>query len=156
MPQEIWQQQEIVRWTKILLDSYKDLFGKELIERSKDALKDSENLFHADFVVFSHNTNPDPLYNYANKKGLQLWEMTWEELVKTPSRTTTEPLLREERERLLKQTAEKGFVCNFKGIRISKTGKKYYIKDITLWNLRDEKGLFCGQAATFSQWEKIE
>lgn len=156
MYQEIWRQPQVVKWVQIILDSYRKFLGKELIQRSGDALKDSENLFHANFVVFSHNNDPDPLYNYANKKGLQLWEMNWEELLKTPSRTTTEPLLREERERLLQQTVEKGFVSNFEGIRISKTGKKYHIKDITLWNLIDEKGEFRGQAATFSQWERLE
>lgn len=154
--EEIWQKPEIITWTQIILNSYQQLLNKELIDRSGDELTQSKNLFFTDIVVFSHNTDLDPIYNYGNEKGLQLWEMDWQQLNNTPSRTTTQPLLREEREHLLAETITKGYVENCQGIRISRTGKKYQIKDITIWNLVDEKGESCGQAATFSQWEKLE
>lgn len=154
--EEIWQKSDIITWTQIILNSYQQLLNKELIDRNGDELTQSKNLFFTDFVVFSHNTDLDPIYNYGNKKGLQLWEMDWQQLNNTPSRTTTQPLLREQREDLLAETTTKGYVKNCQGIRISRTGKKYQIKDITIWNLVDEKEKFCGQAATFSQWEKLE
>jgi hypothetical protein len=37
-------------------------------------------------------------------------------------------------------------------VRISRTGKLYKIADVTLWNVLNEQGDYCGQAATFSQW----
>lgn len=151
----IWENQEIIGWSQIILNSYQKLLNKELSDRKGDQLTQAQNLFYAPRVVFSHNTLPDPLYNYGNEKGLILWDMTWEQLTKTPSRTTTEPLLREERERLLQETNTKGYVTDYQGVRVSRTGAKYQIKDITMWNLFDHSGNYCGQAATFSKWEKL-
>lgn len=152
MSQEIWQQNNIINWTQILLDSYKKLLGKELIERKGNKIEQSKILFFTPFAVCSHGTEKDPIYNYGNQSGLVLWERSWEELIQTPSRTTTEPLLREERKKLLEETTNQGFITNYQGIRISKTGKKYQINDITIWNLYNKDNQYCGQAATFSDW----
>lgn len=156
MNQEIWASPEIVTWSQIILNSYKQLLKEELMERNEDLLTDAKNLYFANFVVLSHNKEADPIYNYGNEKALNLWEMDWETLIVTPSRYTTEPLSREEREVLLREANLKGYITNYGGIRVSRTGKRYLIKDITLWNLRNEKGEYCGQAATFSQWERIK
>ncbi|BAQ63383.1 MEKHLA domain-containing protein [Geminocystis sp. NIES-3709] len=160
--ENIWQNSEIIAWTQIILNSYYQLLNTELIDRTvplydqkSDKLTQSKNLFYLDRVVYSHNTDLDPIYNYSNKKGLELWEMDWQQLTNTPSRMTTQPLLREEREKLLQETISKGYIQNYQGIRISRTGKKYLIKDITVWNLTDNEGKFCGQAATFSQWDLL-
>jgi hypothetical protein len=152
MPQEIWQQEEIINWTQILLDSYKQLLAKELIIRKGSKIEQAKQLFFAPFVVISHGIEADPIYNYGNKSGLILWERSWEELRKTPSRTSAEPLLREERQQLLTETKNQEYVINRQAIRISKTGKKYQINDITIWNLYNQKNKYCGQAATFSDW----
>jgi len=152
---KIWQKPEIISWVQIILNSYRQLLDRELFDRTGDELTQSENLFYLDRVVYSHNNSSDPIYNYSNQKGLELWEMDWQQLTTTPSRMTTQPLLREEREQLLQETIAKGYIENYQGIRISRTGKKYQIKDITVWNLTDNKGKFCGQAATFSRWENL-
>lgn len=153
---EIWENREIINWTQIILNSYEKLLKKPLINRkNNEKLTEAENLFYADFVVLSHNNSPDPIYNYGNQKALNLWEMNWEELIKTPSKQTTQPISREERETLLQEANLKGYITNYGGVRISSTGKRYYIKDIILWNLTDNEGKFCGQAATFSQWEQL-
>ncbi|MBL1209102.1 MEKHLA domain-containing protein [Geminocystis sp. GBBB08] len=152
----IWEKKEIIIWTQIILNSYEKLLKKPLITRINiDEITQAKNLFNADFVVLSHNNNQDPLYNYGNQKALMLWEMSWEELIKTPSKNTTQPISREEREALLQEANLKGYITNYGGVRISSTGKKYYIKDIILWNLTDNEDKFCGQAATFSQWEEL-
>jgi hypothetical protein len=152
---EIWQKPQIIAWSQIILDSYKKLLGHELIERNGDELNQAKNLFLAPFVVYSHNTDPDPIYNYGNEQGLKLWEMDWQELIRTPSRTTTQPSFREERKQFLAQTTMKGYITDYQGIRISKKGTKYQIDNVTVWNLRDSHGEYCGQAATFSQWKII-
>lgn len=155
MENKIWENEQVIIWSQIILNSYKKLLKQELIQRSNDKLADAKTLYFADFVVLSHNANPDPIYNYGNQKALNLWEMNWEQLIITPSRNTTEPISREEREALLREANLKGFITNYGGIRISSTGKRYLIEDITLWNLTDEKGKYCGQAATFSQWKNL-
>lgn len=151
--QDIWQKPEIVTWSQIILNSYQRLLGKELINRNSNPQEEAKQLFYAPMVVLSHSSNSDPLYNYANLQGLKLWEMTWEQLITTPSKSTTEPMLREEREKLLAETTTKGYITNYQGIRVSRTGKKYKIKDVIVWNLTNEEDQYCGQGATFSRWE---
>ena len=58
------------------------------------------------FVLVAHGTEADPVLNYGNATALALWEMSWEELTRTPSRLTAEAPNREERARLLATVAE--------------------------------------------------
>lgn len=153
--QDIWQKPEIISWSQIILNSYQQLLGKELINRNGNPLEEAKQLFYAPMVVLSHNNDPDPIFNYANLQGLELWEMTWEQLITTHSRLSAEPMLREEREKLLLEAERKGYITNGKGIRISRTGKRYKIQDIVLWNLTDKQNQYCGQAATFSDWQNL-
>lgn len=152
---DIYQKPEVIKWTQIILNSYQKLLGKELINRDGNPLKEAEELFYAPIVVLSHNTDSDPIYNYGNLQALNLWELSWDELLKTPSKSTTEVMLRSEREKILKEVATKGYVENYGGIRKSKNGKKYKLENVIVWNLTDEENQYCGQAATFSEWENL-
>jgi hypothetical protein len=73
-------------------------------------------------------------------------------LVKLPSRETAEPGEQAERERLLQTVTKQGYIDNYRGIRITKSGRRFLIEQATVWNLLDENGGHYGQAATFSQW----
>ena len=112
-----------------------------------------EKLFNAPFVVVSHGTQADPILNYGNRAALALWEMSWDEFTRTPSRLTTEAPNRQERARLLEGVSSKGFIDNYSGIRISKNGRRFEIFRAIIWNLITDKGEPCGQAATFSEWK---
>ncbi len=79
--------------------------------------------------------------------------MSWDELTRTPSRLTAEAPNREERARLLAAVTAHGFIDDYSGIRISKTGRRFRIAQATVWNLLDEHGIYAGQAAMFSRWE---
>lgn len=135
-----------------LLRSYHHWLGKDLIEPGKDPVAALDS---APFPVLSHGTEVDPILNYGNKAALQLWEMEWEEFTRTPSRLTAEAPNREERARLLSEVAEKGFIENYSGIRISKSGRRFRVSGGTVWNLLDDNGLPAGQAATFESWVEI-
>ena len=152
---EIWQRPDIIAWSQIILNSYNKLLGHQLIPRTDDRQAEAKNLYFTSFVVYSHNTDADPLYNYGNEVGLNLWEMDWEQFIITPSRSTTQPLLQKERQTLLEQIATQGYTTGYQGVRVSAKGTKYKINDVTVWNLEDEQGKFCGQAATFSDWQVI-
>jgi hypothetical protein len=104
-------------------------------------------------VLVSHGTEPDPILNYGNRAALSLWEMTWEELTHTPSRLTAEAPNRAERARLLQAVTERGFIDDYSGIRISKSGRRFRIARATVWNLITQTGTPCGQAAMFDHWE---
>ena len=109
-------------WIGWLLDSYALWLKQELIDRSGDTEAQSERLFFAPFVVVSHLDSEDPILNYGNRRALDLWEMTWPEFTATPSRLTAEPMNRDERARTLRRVAAHGFVDDYKGVRISRTG----------------------------------
>lgn len=115
----------------------------------------AKHLFHAPFVLVSHGTEPDPILNYGNAAALALWEMSWDELTCTPSRLTAEAPNREERARLLAAVTARGFIDDYSGVRVSKTGRRFRIARATVWNLLDERGHPAGQAAMFSHWELL-
>ena len=138
-----------------MLDSYRRWIGDDLIPRSGSPGDDARTLFHAPFVVVSHGTEDNPVLNYGNQHALELWEMDIETLTRTPSRETAEPVHRDERAQLLARTTRDGYVDDYSGIRISSSGKRFRIRQAIVWNLIDAAGTYCGQAATFSDWEPL-
>ena len=116
----------------------------------------AEALFHAPFVVLSHDAAPDPILTYGNRAALELFALSWEQLIRTPSRLTAEAPNRAERARLLAEVTSRGFIDDYSGIRISHTGKRFLIERATVWNLINDEGRLCGQAATFREWRYLE
>ena len=145
----------LVHHVQVLLDSFAGRLERELIGREGSAEEQAERLYRAPFVVVSHGTHADPLLTYGNAAALTLWDMTFEELVRTPSRLTAEPLHRDERARLLERTRRDGYVDDYSGIRISKTGSRFRIERAIVWNLADASGRHVGQAATFDRWTRL-
>ncbi len=139
-------------WIRWLLDSYAFWLKHELIDRTGTIEGQSERLYVSPFVVASHTNAEDPILNYGNRQALALWEMTWEEFTATPSRLTAEPLNQTERARMLNRAATQGFITDYQGIRISRTGRRFLVKQATVWNVLDDHGTTQGQAACFSQW----
>jgi hypothetical protein len=145
----------VAEWTQRLLDSYRHWTGRDLIERQGDAEFHARVLFESPMVVVSHGTEADPILNYGNRTALDLWEMTWEQLTKTPSRLTAEPVNRAERERMLEQARLRGFIDTYRGVRVSGTGRRFLVNNAVIWNVLDERRERIGQAATFSRWTWI-
>ena len=154
--EKIWQQPSIIQWTQLLLDSYQHWMKQDLIVRGTTLLEQSYQLFQSPFVVASHGLQDDPTLNYGNRAALALWEMSWEELTSTPSRLTAEPINQEERAQMLQRATQNGFIDDYQGIRISKTGKRFLVEQATVWNVVDSQGRKQGQAATFSKWSFLE
>ncbi len=115
----------------------------------------AEALYHAPFVVLAHDTQPDPVFTYGNLCAQKLFEMSWEELTRLPSRLSAELPNQAERSRLLQQVSERGYISHYEGIRISKTGRRFMVRGATVWNVSTESGEATGQAATFRQWEPL-
>lgn len=112
-------------------------------------------LFTAPFVLVAHGPEPDPVLNYGNAVALALWEMDWDDFTRTPSRLTAESPDRKERASLLAEVTLHGFIANYAGVRISKNGRRFRIRQATVWNVLDEKDKPAGQAATFRHWEFV-
>lgn len=138
-----------------LLRTYHRWTGRHLIEPCGDLRAEARLLFDAPFVVVSGNAQGDQILNYGNKSAMALWEMDWETLTQTPSRLTAEPMHRDERAAFLRRVREQGFIEDYSGIRISSTGRRFLIRQATVWNVVDMLGSYRGQAATFSNWEML-
>ena len=123
-----------------MLDSFRRFVGRELITRTGDAARDSRIIFEAPFVVVSHGTQDDPVLNYGNQTALTLWQMDIPTLTSTPSRLTAEPMHRDERAQLMTRAARDGFVDDYRGIRISSSGRRFLIEQAIVWNLVDADG----------------
>jgi hypothetical protein len=160
--QSIWQRDWVQQHTQRLLASFSHWTGQPLLDTTfalaqADASSAiAQALFMAPFVVVSHGTEPDPVLNYGNQQALDLWEMDWDQLTQTPSRQTAEPIEQTERAALLQQAKANGYIRDYQGIRISSRGRRFWIRDVIVWDVLDEKGQRCGQAATFDRWEWLE
>ncbi len=152
MMSSAWADPAIVEWTRRLLDSFRHWTGRELIERQGDPEFQARVLFESPMVVVSHGTEADPILNYGNQAALDLWEMTWKQLIKTPSRLTAEPVDRAEREWMLEQARLRGYIDTYRGVRISGTGRRFLVENALIWNVFGAGHRQLGQAATFARW----
>jgi hypothetical protein len=135
-----------------LFRSFHELTGGHLIDPAEDA---GRLAYHAPFVLLSHDGADVPLLTYGNLAAQELFAMDWGKLVGTPSRETAESPERAEREELLRRVAENGFIDDYSGIRIAADGRRFTIRNATVWNVTAANGKRIGQAATFSQWEPL-
>ena len=150
-----WKQETIIRHTQRLLLSYKYWTGKSLLDIDGTPEFMAQALWEAQFVVASQGMEENPILNYGNRQALDLWEMSWEKFTHTPSRETAELSQQEDRQLLLTQAKTKGYISDYRGVRISSKGKRFWISNVTIWNLLDENKQQCGQATTFKEWEYI-
>jgi hypothetical protein len=135
----------------LLIESYQRLLNRSIFDGTTGQDL-GRRVFAADFALLSHNTDDDPLFNYANQTALSLFELSWDECMGMPSRLSAEPINQQARERLLAEVTRNGFIDNYAGVRISKTGKRFQIQNAVVWNVYDMQGVFHGQAAIFSEW----
>jgi MEKHLA domain len=138
-----------------LLRSFRHWTGRDLLVETGSPDELTERLYHHPAVVLSHGAEADPVINYGNEAALQLWETTWERFTTTPSRLTAEAVARDERARLLAEAADKGYLDQYRGVRISTTGRRFEIEGAIVWTVLDEAGRIAGQAATFDRWRYV-
>jgi PAS domain-containing protein len=144
-----------VEFVACLLESHRRLTGRALLadQGRESAAMAARRLYEAPFAVLAHDTAADPRFTFANRAAQRLFEMPWSEIVGLPSRLSAEAPAREERRRLLEQVATRGYIDDYSGVRISKSGRRFRILRATVWNVHDRLGRPLGQAATFTDWE---
>lgn len=145
------------RHSRLLLSSYQRVTGRVLLESlpsRPDAI--AAALFGAPFGLMSHGTEADPIINYGNALALALFEADWADFTGTPSRFTAEPVERQERQALLEAVSRDGYSDSYQGVRISFRGRRFLIRDVTVWNLLDEQGGLRGQAACIREWNHLD
>jgi hypothetical protein len=141
---------------RLINNSYAQFLGQPLMVGFQGESALAEALFTAPFVVIAHDVASDPVFNYGNQMALSLFEVTWGELIRLPSRCSAEPVVQEERSDLLERVKKYGFIADYHGIRVSKTGRRFYIDKAVVWNLFDDRGIYHGQAACFKEWRFLD
>lgn len=144
--------QEVIFQSQLLYDSFINATGYSLLDAGLSGQGLAEALYYAPFVLLSHDTQRDPVFNYANLTAQKLWELNWDQFTQMPSRLSAEPVAVAERQAMLEEAKRKGFISDYQGIRISSTGQRFIIKEAILWNVYQE-GTYKGQAAMFKKWE---
>jgi hypothetical protein len=147
---------DLLQHVALLRSSFQRLTGRELIGKSLNAEQAVLQLQQAPFAVVSHGVGADPVFNYANQTALGLFEMEWKDFIQLPSRLSAEAMEQNERDRLLQRVTQFGFVDDYCGVRISSTGRRFLVKDATVWNLLDDSGQYKGQAALIRHWQYLE
>jgi hypothetical protein len=142
-------------YVSLITSSLKKLANIEIVDFSLDLEEQAKQAFNSDYVLLAHNGAEEPVFNYANQTALELFEMSWEEFTNMPSKYSAESDERAEREKFLAEVAENGYSKNYSGIRISKTGRRFKIKNVILWNVYDSENNKIGQAAVFDKYEYL-
>ncbi len=131
----------------LLTGSYRRLSGKDLAPPGSDA----HWLYEAaPMAVLAHDRQADPRFIYANRAAQACFEYGWDELVGLPSRLSALPDARAERQRMLDEVAHWGISFGYRGLRVAKSGRIFWIEDGVIWQLIAPDGSIRGQAATFS------
>lgn len=137
----------------LLLDNHHKLVGTRLEPDGMSPTQTARWLYHdAPFGVLAHDTAADPIFRYANETAQRAFGYDWAEFTTLPSRLSAGPQDRTERQALLEGVARDGFVTGYRGLRVAKSGLRFWIEDVTVWNLLDEHGDHVGQAAAYRQF----
>lgn len=139
----------------LITKSLKELTNIDIVDSSLGLEEQAKQVFNANYVLLAHNGTDDPIFNYANQTAQNLFEMPWDEFIAMPSKYSAESDERSKREEFLAEVKEKGYSKNYSGIRISKSGKRFEIKNVILWNVFDAEGTRIGQAAMFDEYDYL-
>ncbi len=138
---------------ELLVESYRRLLGAEPVFLVTEQPHTAQRLYEDTAIaVLAHSTETVPRFIYANRAAQDCFEYDWDELVGLRSHLSADDADRAERQRLLDAVARDGFATDYRGLRIAKSGRRFWIEDGILWQLRDARGCLAGVAASFSQW----
>jgi hypothetical protein len=139
-----------VKFIEALLAAYELALSESLVPAHVAATDAVAWLYgEAELAVVAHDTQPDPCFVYANVAAQRCFERPWAQLVGMPSRFSAEAPERGARAAMLEQVARFGFLRDYRGVRISGSGRRFWIEGGVIWNVRRADGALWGQAACF-------
>ncbi len=138
----------------MLRHSFRHWTKQELVAPAMGVQDAARYLFQAPFAVVSHDTAKAPIFNYANQAALSLFAMSWDVFTSLPSRMSSEPVEQPERQRILDEVTEHGFIDHYSAVKIGRHGRRFQIENAVIWNLLDRStGVHKGQAALIRNWK---
>lgn len=154
LPQPCEDNEFLFAHVALMRASLRHLTGRELVNRRMGEKEAARFLWAAPFAVVSHDTAKDPIFTYANQTALSLFGMNWRDLTSLPSRLSAEPDAQADRDRLLQKVSDKGFIEDYRGVRVGRHGRRFLIEGAVVWNLIEPRGgPVLGQAALFKAWK---
>ena len=136
----------------ILAGSYATVVGEPLVPEGMSDSEAADWLYEAPFALLAHDTSPDPVFVYANLTAQERFEYSWDEFVGLPSRLSAAGQEREDRRVFLDAVRLRGYAGDYSGLRIAKSGRRFWIEDAIVWNLVDPESTLVGQAALIRRW----
>jgi PAS domain-containing protein len=153
---QLYEKLEVIERCGSIARSFERLLGRSLLQQKFSNAADlARALFEAPFVLVSHDHLPDPIFRFANRKALELWNTPVEEFIGMPSSHSAEPGERKEREDFLARVKKDDFVEDYRGIRKAKDGQRFMIENVIVWNVYDDAEKYIGQAAMFTEWTPL-
>lgn len=171
-------QTQVITHNLLLIQSYFKHTGRPILDQEVDISEAIKALWEAPFALLAHDcglsSSPDststtdsttsspesesesePMFVYGNAKALALFECTWDELLTTPSSKSADPEedVQSDRAAALSAALANGHVDNYSGWRRSFQGKRFLIKNATIFNVDSPSGERLGQAAILRNWE---
>jgi hypothetical protein len=141
----------------LLLSSHRRLTGNSLCPDGFSSTGEAARWLYEDapFGLLAHGVGADPVFMYANATAQKCFEYGWDEFVRLPSRLSAVQEAQDDRDAFVRSVAERGFASGYRGLRIAKSGRGFWIEDVTMWNLVDADGTYHGQAAMFRSWTDV-
>ncbi|MBY7699337.1 MEKHLA domain-containing protein [Vibrio harveyi] len=140
-----------IKNARIINYNFNRIFGSSLFT-DETCISD---IWKSNFAIISHNSESEPIFNFANENALELFEMEYEDFIRLPSEFSAEFDEIEEWNELLKQVHSNGFIKGYTGTRVSATGLRFKIIDAIIFNLYDFDYNYFGQAAVIPKWEYV-
>ena len=136
--------------------SFAHVTGRDLLaEAGIDAAAPGMSAWRGRFALLTHRGDQDAMLNYGNRFGLDLWECSWDQFTQTPSTATAPEGDVEERTQMMEAVARNGFVSGYEGRRISRSGRLFLIRNVTVWRLAEPSGTSFGVAAFFRDYQLL-
>ncbi|MGP4045945.1 MEKHLA domain-containing protein [Streptomyces sp. 2A115] len=141
----------------LLLSSHLRLVGEPLCPAVWETGRDAARWLYerAPLGLLAHDTSADPRFVYANSTAQDCFGYSWDEFVGLPSRLSARPDGQEDREAFVRAVTVHHYATGYRGIRVGKSGRTFWIEDVTMWDLMDTHGRIHGQAAVFRSWSPV-
>jgi PAS domain-containing protein len=138
---------------RLIIESFACVTGGVLMLDADDA---AGALWTLPAAVVAHGMEDDPVFFYANRAALDLFEVPAADFVRLPSRLSAGEADRAARAHFMERVTADGFVHGYSAIRVAASGRRFRIEDATVWNLLDDAGACRGQAACFARWTPVD
>ena len=132
---------------RLLMGSYATLTGTEIIPGVVSPQTVAGLLYSAPFGLLAQDTSPDPLFVYANLTAQKLFGYSWDEFIGMPSRLSAGEQDRQARQDFMDSVRRRGYADGYRGLRVAKSGRPFWIEKTTVWNIVGPESEMVGQAA---------